>query len=57
MTEPTFVLALSKHVASYYAMYGGFSYVSIERRADIGERKFWVILGEAMPISVESDIF
>jgi hypothetical protein len=28
-----------------------------ERRADIGERKFWVILGEAVPISMELDTF
>jgi hypothetical protein len=31
--------------------------VSVEQRADIRERKFWIILGEALPISVELDIF
>jgi hypothetical protein len=32
--------------------------VSVERRAESGKFRFcWVILGEAVPISVELDIF
>jgi len=44
---------------------GGFEYVSVERRAESGERRLesgkfrfsWVILGEEVPISVELYIF
>ena len=44
---------------------GKLKYVSVERRAESGERRLesgkirfcWVILGEAVPISVKLDIF
>jgi hypothetical protein len=43
---------------------GEFEYVSVERRAESGEQRLesgkfrfcWVILGEAVPISVELEI-
>ena len=38
-------------------VWGEFSYVSVERKAESGKfRFFWVILGEAVPISVELGI-
>jgi len=44
-------------IIGHFFVVGGFSYVSGERRAEIGQLKFWVILGEAVHISVELDIF